>query len=135
MKETHSKTEDEYLSRLIRDFESKVSEQEGQIKIAISKQEYWQKWGVHYFPALQIAHEIEMCTNFKDPGIQLYASSMFKKAQNKIDTIFIKLPPPEPTIKKYDAHGNLKQVADMSSYYDEDGGCIGCNSMVKLANG
>ena len=80
MKNTLAKTEDEYLSRLLRDYESQVSQQEGQLKIAVSKAEYWSKWGIHYFPALQIAHQIEMCTNFKDPGIQLYSSSMFKKA-------------------------------------------------------
>jgi hypothetical protein len=40
--------------------------------IALSKVEYWQKWGKDYFPALKIGHENEMCTNFKDPGLQLY---------------------------------------------------------------
>lgn len=105
------------------------------MKIALSKTEYWNKWGVHYFPALKIAHEIEMCTNFKDPGIQLYSGPVFKKHENKIDTIFIKLPPPEPTIKKYDSNGNLKQVDDMSDYYDMYGGCIGCDSDVKMFDG
>ena len=76
-----------------------------------------------------------MCTNFKDPGIQLYTGKTFKKAEERIDTIFIKLPPPEPTIKKYDSDGNLKQVEDMSSYYDVDGGCIGCESSIRMSDG
>lgn len=53
--------------------------QEGQVQIALSNQEYWNKWGIHYFPALKIAHSIEMCTNFKDPGLKLYTGAPFKK--------------------------------------------------------
>ena len=65
-----------------------------------------------------------MCTNFKDPGIQAYGGNLFKTLQDSIDTIFIKLPPPQPSISKYDAHGNLKQVDNMDDYYDAYGGCI-----------
>ena len=49
---------------------------------------------------------------------------MFEKIQDQIDTIFIKLPPPEPSIKKYDSQGNLHTVGDMGHYYDQYGGCI-----------
>lgn len=65
-----------------------------------------------------------MCTNFKDPGIQLYGGELFKKLQSTFDTVFIHLPPPVPSIQKYDQHGNLHVVADMNSYYDYQGGCI-----------
>ena len=38
--------------------------------------------------------------------------------------MFINLPPPIPSIKKYDAQGNLLVVNDMNNYYDQYGGCI-----------
>lgn len=45
---------EQLLDMLIRDIESDNS-QEGQVMIALSKQEYWKKWGAHYFAALKIA--------------------------------------------------------------------------------
>jgi hypothetical protein len=66
-----------------------------------------------------------MCTNFKDPGLQLYGGELFKTLQGTIDTVFINLPPPTPSIKKYDAQGNqINGVVDMNNYYDQYGGCI-----------
>lgn len=65
-----------------------------------------------------------MCTNFKDPGLQGYASELFRSNESNIDTIFIKLPPPTPTIKKYDPKGNVRQVNNMAGYYNRGGGCI-----------
>lgn len=65
-----------------------------------------------------------MCTNFKDPGLQGYASELFRLNESNIDTIFIKLPPPTPTIKKYDPKGNVRQVNNMAGYYNRGGGCI-----------
>ncbi len=99
-------------------------ENEGQVGKALEKSEWWTKWGRHYLPALKIAHNIEMCTNFKDPGLQGYGSEIFRENESKIDTIFIKLPPPTPTIKKYDDQGNARQVNNMAGYYNRGGGCI-----------
>ena len=97
---------------------------EGQVGKALENQEWWQKWGKHYLPALRLAHIIEMCTNFKDPGLQGYGSELFRDNESKIDTIFIKLPPPTPSIPKYDAQGQARQVQNMSNYYNRYGGCI-----------
>lgn len=65
-----------------------------------------------------------MCTNFKDPGLKIYEGEMFKSLQNTFDTVFIHLTPPIPSIKKFDSQGNPIVVADMNSYYDQQGGCI-----------
>jgi hypothetical protein len=45
----------------------------------LENQEWWGKWGKHYLPALKIAHNLAMCTNFKDPGLQGYASDLFRE--------------------------------------------------------
>jgi hypothetical protein len=72
MKIQNETLKSEYLNSLIKDMESDT-DGEGQVGKALEKQEWWSKWGKHYLPALRIAHIIEMCTNFKDPGLQGYA--------------------------------------------------------------
>ena len=76
-----------------------------------------------------------MCTNFKDPGLQSYASELFRENEGRIDTVFIKLPPPTPTIKKYDNQGNVRQVQNMGNYYNRYGGCIHGECTAELING
>jgi len=134
MKKIQSETEDDYLQAIIKDMDSPEDEQ-GQVEMCLKNQEYWKKWGKHYLPALKIAHKIEMCTNFKDPGIQKYCGLLFREMENNIDTIFIQLAPPTPTIKKYDAKGNVKQVQNMSNYYNAYGGCIAGHCLCELPNG
>lgn len=43
---------------------------------------------------------MQSCTNFKDPALQLYGGEEFENNRNQMDTIFIKMPPPQPTAKK-----------------------------------
>ena len=48
--------------------------------------------------------------------------------------MFIKLPPPQPSIQKYDNSGNLKVVDSMDDYYDEYGGCIDGECLATMAD-
>ena len=45
---------------------------------AVAKREWYKKWGQHYLPSLANAHMLQMCNNFKDPGIQFYGGALFK---------------------------------------------------------
>jgi hypothetical protein len=76
------------------------------------------------------AHILQICTNFKDPGLQIYGGPLFKKLQNDIDTVFLKLPPPEPTVKKE----NYVAPANMGAYYNYGGGCIAGHCSVAMAD-
>eukprot|EP00443_Scrippsiella_acuminata_P050905 CAMPEP_0115559086 /NCGR_PEP_ID=MMETSP0271-20121206/99780_1 /TAXON_ID=71861 /ORGANISM="Scrippsiella trochoidea, Strain CCMP3099" /LENGTH=561 /DNA_ID=CAMNT_0002993137 /DNA_START=90 /DNA_END=1771 /DNA_ORIENTATION=+ len=40
----------------------------GQCTEALSRLDYWVKWGRHYIPSVISAHKMEQCNNFKDPG-------------------------------------------------------------------
>lgn len=80
---------------------------------------------------MALAHFLQICTNFKDPGLQSYGGKLFRELQNAIDTVFIKLPPPEPTIQKQD----YVAPANMQQYYNYGGGCIDGNSDVLMADG
>lgn len=46
------------IKDLTRDFSGQISE-------AVSREEWWRKWGIHYLPSLQRAHELQQCNNFK----------------------------------------------------------------------
>jgi hypothetical protein len=41
-----------------------------------------------------------------------------------METVFINLPPPTPSIPKYNQQGNINVVQNMGNYYDVYGGCI-----------
>ena len=69
----------------------------GQVTEALSKAEFYQKWGQHYLPSLAGAHLLQLCYNFKDPGVQFYGGTLFSTLQTHIDDLFNSLPPPTPS--------------------------------------
>ena len=53
-----------------------LEDAKGQATEAISRPDYWKKWGMHYLGSLMRAHQLQQCNNFKDPGIQVrYATT------------------------------------------------------------
>ena len=57
------------------------------------------RWGVHYLPSLLLAHQSQMCTNFKDPGVQNYGGALFVSIRDATDDLFCALPPPQPSVR------------------------------------
>jgi len=84
--------QEEHITALVEDLTGQVTE-------ALSKSEFFQKWGKHYLPSLTRAHLSQYCNNFKDPGVQHYGGDLFKKIQEEADDTFMKLPPPTPSKK------------------------------------
>jgi len=76
-----------------------LADLEGQVTAALSRKDWFQKWGVHYLPSLARAHILQQCNNFKDPGVQFYGGSLFRHLRDEADDIFCKLPPPTPSIQ------------------------------------
>ncbi len=89
----------ELVKAIVRDFES-VKESEGQAAKALTKKDWFGKWGKHYIRSLIRAHQLQMCHNFKDPGVQLYGGKQFHDVQARTDALFCDLPAPTPSIKK-----------------------------------
>lgn len=56
---------DEYIVALLEDLTGQATE-------ALSRADYFRKWGRHYLPSLARAHLLQYCNNFKDPGVQFY---------------------------------------------------------------
>ena len=69
----------------------------GQMTEAMSREDWYTKWGGHYLPSLGRAHQLQQCNNFKDPGIQQYGGDLFKALRDHADDLFCKLPPPKPS--------------------------------------
>merc|ERR1712230_218358 len=66
---------------------------EGQVTEALSRQDWYMRWGRHYLPSLARAHLLQQCNNFKDPGVQIYGGDIFAKVRDDADELFVSLPP------------------------------------------
>jgi hypothetical protein len=110
-----AESQDAYVLDLHKDLE-------GQITEAISKPEWFKKWGRHYLPSLLGAHLYQQCNNFKDPGVQHYGGKVFFSLRDDIDEIFLKLPPPKPTKTNYATGQTYAAPATMHAYYNAGGG-------------
>lgn len=73
---------------------------QGQVCEAVSREEWYTKWGIHYLPSLMFAHLSQQCNNFKDAGVQGYGGDLFGEIRDKADEIFLALPPPKPSVRR-----------------------------------
>jgi hypothetical protein len=110
----------------------------GQVREAVSRTDYFQKWGRHYLPSLARAHELRQCNNFKDPGVQFYGSPQFEEIRLHAEAVFSQLPPPQPS-KTY---GNpavpavpMTTQQYQASFNNRNSGCVHENSKVHMAGG
>lgn len=115
------------LNNLLKDFVSDDETHE-QITKAISRPEWFNKWGYHYLLSLSLAHLTRQCHNFKDQGVQLYGSDLFQQLQNEAQQIFSTIPPPRPSLRT--------QVVrtSMSAYVDRSGGCFSPKCKIRLSD-
>lgn len=113
----------------------------GQVSVAFSKANYYQKWGKHYLPSLCRAHQLQQCNNFKDPGVQHYGGALFNRVRDAADDIFMSLPPPTPTAPSYDNYGGgggggtQSAPVNMRAFYNAAAGCLDGDCSVSLSNG
>jgi len=116
----------------------------GQISEAISRPEWYNKWGVHYLPSLMIAHLAQQCNNFKDAGVQHYGGDLFNQVRDEADEIFLKLPPPKPLLTQRRSSTTTTTTAaaparpppqDMAAFHDRNAGCFAGDSLVLMADG
>ncbi|KAJ4462146.1 putative Protein arginine N-methyltransferase 6 [Paratrimastix pyriformis] len=120
-----------------------VKDLEGQVREAFSREDWWQRWGRHYVPSLLRAHQLQQCSNFKDPGVQLYGGRLFADLQDRADDLFCKLPPPVGSIQSAsDSFGASAAAAaaparpiNMAEYLNPSRPCFAGTSPVLMADG
>mmetsp|Transcript_2673 Transcript_2673/g.10392 ORF Transcript_2673/g.10392 Transcript_2673/m.10392 type:complete len:701 (+) Transcript_2673:112-2214(+) len=137
---------DEYVQGLLEDVTGQVTE-------ALSKDEWYSKWGVHYLPSLMFAHQMQQCNNFKDAGVQNFGGELFEQVRDAADEIFLNLPAPSPSVSApppMAARASVsaaaaaaptpavrapQPVVNMAAFHDRYGGCFGGDCLVLLADG
>jgi len=122
-----------------------VRDCEGQACEAVSKPEWFNRWGRHYLRSLCVAHEYEICNNFKDPGVQHYGGKLFASIRDSLDDIFQSLPPPTANRPQYASRGFGRGPAraaraapstfSMRSFMDVNSGCFAGSCTVSMADG
>jgi hypothetical protein len=120
----------------------------GQVQEAITREDWFKKWGVHFLPSLTRkfiepfttnsvihkffilgAHLLQYCNNFKDPGVQNYGrGTLFSEVRDEMDSIFCGLPAPKPSQQ-------TGAPIDMSVFNNASGGCFHGGCTVRLMNG
>lgn len=105
---------------------------DGQVTEAFANQQSFKRWGCHFLPSLERAHLLQVCNNFKDPGVQRYGGALFQTLRDEVDDRFTKLPPPKPT-------GRLQAgsiaVRSMASYNNRSNPCFHGACTVLMADG
>ncbi|WQF86703.1 Putative VWA-Hint protein, Vwaint [Colletotrichum destructivum] len=106
----------------------------GQISLALTNREYYNKWGTHYLPSLLNAHTRQICNTFKDPGPLRYGvdSPLFIACRDRLDAAFDNLPAPTPSNEHMATH---RGRVNMSSYNSSSGVCFVSSTPVQLASG
>jgi hypothetical protein len=116
------------LTNMLKDWKSD-NENEAQISKAISRADWFKKWGYHYLLSLSLAHKTRQAHNFKDQGVQLYGSNMFNQIKEHAYQLFSTIKPPRPSRRT--------QVVrtTMSHYVDNNSGCFAPQCKIKLVDG
>ena len=149
----YSTNENSFISDIISDC-CDEDPNKGQIGKSIANQKWFDKWGQHYMKSITSAFRQEWCLNFKDLGPQHFTSSTFALLREKIESIFLGIKPPSPSIQAITQDASLYHQSMASgasyvssstlmptytsipqSYYNQSGGCFTGNWNVMLANG
>jgi len=138
---------DERLEAMLSDIHNEENENVGQIGKAISKADWFIKWGNSYLISLLTALQQQVCHNFKDKSVQNFGGALFEKLQEKAQTAFCTLPPPQSTgfvVPTYSASSSSSSAnysaptytapTNMSNYYYAHGGCIYGEGLVKVGS-
>lgn len=114
---------------------------EGEVWTAVSRKDWFTRWGVHYLTSLSRAHLLQLCCNFKDPGLQSYGGRLFDKLRDEADEVFLGL----PLLSVAETNGGGGQMpyptgfgTGMSwsmSYHNSADPCVSADARIRMADG
>lgn len=118
-----------FVNKDIQNTKALLEDTEGQIQLALS-QKYFKTWGVHYLRSILRAHLLQVCNNFKDPGVQCYGGASINNLKDEINKIFDSQKPREPSLSTFDdtKHLNLS----MMSYNSQDNPCFSGDCIIQV---
>jgi hypothetical protein len=121
--------------------QSCLEDVDGELRKAVEKEKWCAMWGLHYLRSYLHATKYEIVNNFRDKGIQHFASNAFTTWQNRCEKIFLDAPPIPKKIPVSRASNNptatLNPDIDTTVYSQRYymGSCFHPNSLILLADG
>jgi len=116
------------------------SDVSGRMTKALQGVSRFKRWGRHYLRAISRNHQLQLCANFMDPGLQVYGGELFRNLRDRGDKIFLGLPLPQPCTKQIataqctnstgSARAPSTAPATSTYYAGSGGGCFGARSTV-----
>ena len=138
---------EEYSSDYIKNI---LFDMDGQVKEALNmtmegeRDNWFNKWGIHYLRSLQNAYQNEICNNFKDKGVSNFSRGIFENIRDEISDIFDDLPPPKKDVvhtttmtggMRYSFPQTNVAPTSMGVYNNPSGGCCAEGSSVLMKDG
>ena len=99
---------------------------------------YYNKWGEFYLDQLTSTLLRQFSPNFKDEACMVFNNPCFDMVVKHVADTFNTLPPPTPSIKKYDQNtGSYRSlgVSTMATFNSQDNGCWTGDSKILMGNG
>lgn len=112
-----------------------------QVAMALSREDWFRRWGRHYLPSLAMAHRDERCNNFKDPGVAFYAdpsrcSPVWTDLRNEADAAYLALPAPTGSLSAPRTGVYATQaLGSMATYHDPDSTCVTGLTLIEVEGG
>jgi hypothetical protein len=113
-----------------------------QLRKAVEKEKWCAAWGLHYLRSYLHTTRREIVNNFRDKGIQHFASKTFTNLQTHCEKIFLATPPipkktPIARTNTYTSNPTLPPTIDTTTYTNRyyGGGCFHPNSSILMADG
>ena len=135
---------EEYSSDYVRNI---LFDMDGQVKEALNmtmqgeRENWFNKWGIHYLRSLQNAYQNEICNNFKDKGVSNFSEGIFENIRDEVSDIFDDLPPPKKDVVQTSVMRGRTAVqspsppVSMRTYNNASGGCCAEDSTVLMEDG
>jgi len=119
-----------------------LSDLKGQVSEAVSREDWFKRWGIYYIRSLRFAHQTQYKNNFKDEGIKQYGGEAFANEVERVNKVFDSLPAPKPSAKRSYNWGSsgssgtsARRVVNMSAYNNCSGPCFGPETLVLVPVG
>jgi len=117
----------------------------GEVALSISEAGTFKKWGNNYLTSLSRAHELKICANFKDKGLQVYQTQpLFPILQKCVASSFTE------AMKRLASEGEARAASigsaaanayaaaasrSLTNMYNPHGGCVDARCIVSMADG
>jgi len=109
---------------------------ETQVKLAVSREDWWRRWGCSYVCSMLGAHRQQCCNNFKDQSVAAYGGSLFQHARERADDIFSNLPAPVASRAWACNEGpGVTRASFHAMFNNASNGCFHGDCLVAMADG